>query len=401
MQVLLARAVICAVPLTQLQKNTLQLSPAPDEIFQRTLQATRVHNALKLWAVFRVPFWETSEPLLAGIAAAAVPAEDQVPSCLTPDPVTSSTGSESGEASSMARPRTKPATMRSLTASSTTSRSRGSLHAHSDDASSSDDPSSSDEEDWEARGPTASGGSPCVRSNDGNATTSSGGEAPLGRGPEFWNMLCPECPIPEFWVPRHAPDGLEDATGLTAVDAAPGSGGAFAVAPLRRESVHVLQGFACAGKADELSGLSPEAAVQVFLDQLDQIFGPSDGKATQGSDGKPGPASAAFVRGGLMDWAKEPFIEGGYSSPSLGVAAGARTALQALPGGTVFFAGEHTHERLNACLQGAMETGVRAAVQSVRSLRDAREIAAEAASEMDNPQAGVGCGLAVPVAVAP
>lgn len=394
-QVLLARAVICAVPLTQLQKQALRLSPAPGETFHRTLQATRVHNALKLWAVFRVPFWETAAPLLAGIAAAASPSEGQTPSALALSVVSSSTGSESDEVSPAAPDparRTKPAPVRSLTAGVSMSHSRRTLHAHSDDSS------SSGEEDGDTPGLATPSRCPRACSEDGNASTSSGEGELKSQGPEFWNMLCPECPIPEFWVPRHAPDGLEEVTGVTTVGAAQGSSGAPAVAPLCRESVHVLQGFACAGKADDLAGLGAEAAVQVFLDQLDQIFGASDGKCAQGLDSKPGPATSAFVRGGVMDWAKEPYIEGGYSSPSLGVAAGARTALQALPGGTVFFAGEHTHERLNACLQGAMETGVRAAAQSMRSLRGAREITIESATEIDSPACvGTGCAAAVAV----
>ena len=82
-----------------------------------------------------------------------------------------------------------------------------------------------------------------------------------------------------------------------------------------------------------------------------------------------GPATAAFVSGGMIDWSKERFIEGGYSSPSRDVPAGARAGLQETPGGVLFFAGEHTHEHLNSCLQGAMQTGRRAAQSVLAGVR--------------------------------
>lgn len=369
LQVLLARAVICAVPLTQLQKQALQLSPAPGPAFQRTLQATRVHNAVKLWAVFRVPFWESAAPLRRATAAAAAAAlsGDEIPSALALDGVPSYTGSDDMTESEpqtdagtpdMERapgaPRLKPA--RTLAAASSLSGSTRTLNAQCSIGGS----SPSDDED----------SVPSRTGSPAQSCSSNGTEE--GAAPEFWNMLCPECPVPEFWVPQHAPDGLEDATGAAVVGAADRTtGGRLAAAPLPVESVHVLQGFACAAKADALSALGPAAAVQVFLDQLDQIFSASDAKSPAAAAAA-GPASTAFVRGGVMDWGKEPYIEGGYSSPSVGLEAGARAALQGLPGGTVFFAGEHTHERLNACLQGAMETGVRAATQAMQSLGGGR-----------------------------
>eukprot|EP00892_Ulva_mutabilis_P009134 jgi/Ulvmu1/6593/UM003_0230.1 len=381
-EVLRARTVICAAPLTQLQNAALRFSPAPPAPFQRVLRATRVHNAVKIWAVFRVPFWEAAPRLRRASAAAAAAAaggssgEDSVDTLRveavpsTARKRTNPPASAAGEAgcggvapfASPAGPRLKPA--RSLGGSSLGRGSTWSLKADcmSDDTFLSDGEARSDTEQTSD-----------VPPGEGTSCGSARGDPGSEAAPEFWNMLCPECPIPEFWVPWHAPDGLDDATGATVVGAAQGASGAVVAAPVLPESVHVLQGFACAAKADELSSLSTEAAVQVFLDQLDRIFGESvdTGCSTDGGQGggsKGGPASAAFLRGGLMDWSKEPFVQGGYSSPSPGVAAGERAHLHALPGGTVFFAGEHTHERLNACLQGAMETGVRAAACALHSL---------------------------------
>jgi hypothetical protein len=173
------------------------------------------------------------------------------------------------------------------------------------------------------------------------------------QGPEFWDILCPDLDFPEIWAPQR-PEGIENGSSVTKVDGATSS------------QVHVLTAFVCSSKADALSKLGPEAAVQKLLAQLDLVFGQQSGHCS--NDETMRPATAAFVAGGMMDWSKEQYIQGGYSSPSLGMPAGARVGLQEAPGGKVFFAGEHTNEKLNSCLQGAMQTG-RLAAQSILAKR--------------------------------
>ena len=61
---------------------------------------------------------------------------------------------------------------------------------------------------------------------------------------------------------------------------------------------------------------------------------------------------------------------GAYSHPTLG-AAGKRAALAQPVGDALYFAGEATHEGVNPCIHGAMETGERAAAAVCASLKAA------------------------------
>jgi hypothetical protein len=90
-------------------------------------------------------------------------------------------------------------------------------------------------------------------------------------------------------------------------------------------------GFLAGERANSLSKMQPEAAVQKFLDQLDETFGDSQ---------QPRPASSAYVKAHIFDWAQEPYVGGAYSYPTLGAHDGDREALAAPVAGTVFFAGE-------------------------------------------------------------
>lgn len=279
-----AKAVICAVPLTQLQKRAITFEPLLEVPQQRLLDAITVKNAVKVWATFREPFWLSSSRLAAAAGAAVL---DRV------------SGDEAVK--------------------------------HSEERA------ADNETTVCGTGNECEGGSQAAPPKD------------CQRGPEFWDILCPDLEFPEIWAPR-CDGGAENGASVAEVHSS--------TAP-----VHVLTAFVCASKADALSRVGPEAAVQKLLAQLDLVFRQhQSGHSTV--EESVGPATAAFVRGGMVDWSKEPFIEGGYSSPSKGVPAGARAGLQETPGGMLFFAGEHTHEKLNSCLQGAMQTG-RCAAQSV------------------------------------
>lgn len=103
-------------------------------------------------------------------------------------------------------------------------------------------------------------------------------------------------------------------------------------------------GFLAGPRADALAGMGPHAAVQKFLAQLDEIFG---------SPQELQPATSAYAKAHVFDWAQEQWVGGAYSFPSYGAEDGDREALAAPVAGTLFFAGKHqdgvAQERLGAC----------------------------------------------------
>lgn len=90
-------------------------------------------------------------------------------------------------------------------------------------------------------------------------------------------------------------------------------------------------GFVAGERTKALAAMGAEAAVQKFLAQLDEMFGSAE---------QPQPATAAYVKAHVFDWAQEPYVAGAYSYPSLGAHDGDRDALAAPVAGTVFWAGE-------------------------------------------------------------
>ena len=84
--------------------------------------------------------------------------------------------------------------------------------------------------------------------------------------------------------------------------------------------------------------MGAEAAVQRFLAQLDQIVG---------SSADPKPATSAYAKAHVFDWAQEQWVGGAYSFPSYGAGASVPRAevrpeaLAAPVAGTIFFAGGH------------------------------------------------------------
>ena len=90
-----------------------------------------------------------------------------------------------------------------------------------------------------------------------------------------------------------------------------------------------------------------------MLRQLEQIF--------------PG-TSAAFTGLAYEDhWAEDPWVRGAYSFWKVGQAT-TYAALAAAPEGSLLFAGEHTSLENEGYLDGAVETGERAAHEVLRLL---------------------------------
>jgi len=98
-------------------------------------------------------------------------------------------------------------------------------------------------------------------------------------------------------------------------------------------------------------GPAPEQDVSWLLAQLDQLF--------------PG-TSATFTGRAYEDhWVQDPWTRGAYSSPGVGQAITYPT-IAAAPQGSILFAGEHTSMKNEGFLDGAVETGERAADEIIR-----------------------------------
>lgn len=163
---------------------------------------------------------------------------------------------------------------------------------------------------------------------------------------KLWDVVCVDCFLPELWIldfpARPVPKAAAEAFPPGCAD----------------RVKHVVTFFACGELADRLSETPKEDIVNGALDQLDQMFG---GK------GEGSPSRARFVASHVADWSSVETAGGAYTYPTLH-AAGSRAALAAPERDAVFFAGEATHVGVNPCMQGAMETGIRAADEVLKSL---------------------------------
>lgn len=151
----------------------------------------------------------------------------------------------------------------------------------------------------------------------------------------MYDIVCPDSFVPEFWM-------------LTYPHTAPGQGHPY-----------LITGFLAGESADAVARMPEQTAVTAFLKQLDTIFASKE---------DPTPATSALASSQICDWSKEHYVRGAYTYPTLGAELGDRELLAAPVQGTVFFAGEATSLALNPCIQGALETGQRAATQIKASL---------------------------------
>jgi monoamine oxidase len=153
---------------------------------------------------------------------------------------------------------------------------------------------------------------------------------------DFFDTVCPGGFVPEFWT----------------------LGSAKKAAGAAQDGVSaVMTGFLAGRFAREAAAAGEDATVRRALAQLDEMFG-VDGST---------PASDAFVRAHVTDWATDPHALGAYSLPSAGARVGDREALAAPAwDGALLFAGEATHPAVNPCVQAALQTGVRAGREAVK-----------------------------------
>jgi len=114
----------------------------------------------------------------------------------------------------------------------------------------------------------------------------------------------------------------------------------------RSNEAPVLTAYAGATLADRLVKFGNDAAVQIALEDLSQLFGNQ--------------AKTNYTSGMVLNWQREPYIEMAYSFCPVGT-AGLRRVLSYPIDGVLFFAGEATSVERNATVHGAVESGRRAA----------------------------------------
>ncbi|HEY5093970.1 MAG TPA: NAD(P)/FAD-dependent oxidoreductase [Candidatus Eremiobacteraceae bacterium] len=109
-------------------------------------------------------------------------------------------------------------------------------------------------------------------------------------------------------------------------------------------------------KATALSGVSQDELIDRALSGLDALLG------------EPALLRAEFERGFTHDWRRDPFARGAYSYVAVG-GGDARATLAAPVDETLFFAGEATaNDGQGGTVNGALETGERAAREAADSI---------------------------------
>ena len=123
--------------------------------------------------------------------------------------------------------------------------------------------------------------------------------------------------------------------------------------PVRSE---LIVAWAGGPKATALSGASQEDRIGRALNGFGALFG------------EPALAREEFEGGVMHDWSHDPFARGAYSYVAVG-GGDARAALAAPVDDTLFFAGEATsNDGQGGTVNGALETGERAAREAAKAL---------------------------------
>jgi monoamine oxidase len=124
--------------------------------------------------------------------------------------------------------------------------------------------------------------------------------------------------------------------------------------PVRSE---LIVAWAGGPRAIALSGAAEGDLIERALNGFGELFN------------KPELARNEFEGGLTHDWSRDPFARGAYSYVAVG-GRDARAALAAPVDDTLFFAGEATStDGQSGTVNGALETGARAAAEAVASLR--------------------------------
>jgi monoamine oxidase len=122
------------------------------------------------------------------------------------------------------------------------------------------------------------------------------------------------------------------------------------------ERTDLILAWAGGPKATALGGVSPAELIDRALSGLGALLG------------EPALVRAELERGFTHDWGQDPFARGAYSYVAVG-GMGARATLAAPVDDTLFFAGEATsNDGQGGTVNGALETGERAAREAAWSL---------------------------------
>lgn len=116
-------------------------------------------------------------------------------------------------------------------------------------------------------------------------------------------------------------------------------------------SVPILTGWAGGPAAERLAGMESERIVERALSSLTRSFALEQSLLTKLLEAQH-----------LVDWQQDPWARGAYSYVTVG-AMNAPHRLAEPIAGTLFFAGEATHDRLGGTVAGALASGYRAADQ--------------------------------------
>jgi len=183
---------------------------------------------------------------------------------------------------------------------------------------------------------------------------------------ELHGMICGNCFIPEFWF--ESPDRVG---GLMPESAIPE--GEIPHLKIDKKT-YLVTAYACAKSAEKISSLSREEIIKNVLAQLDEIWGGKEFTNVL-SDNRPGakkvspellknppnPGTLFYLDAMVVDWGKNQYIRGGYSSPSFGTTPKMREIWQFPVKDSLYFVGEAFNKASIMTLHGAMETSVVAA----------------------------------------
>lgn len=192
----------------------------------------------------------------------------------------------------------------------------------------------------------------------------------------FWpatldGLICAGCDFPEFWFEEKVvtcPMGKK-----------------------AKKSLYYITAFAMADFAKRLAEIGHAAAVDLLLEQLEDMFCKAPPTARQGGEKRhgqekqrwennrsradkiryfrPGTARAAYCGSLWVDWSRVPYVHTGYSCASLREPRWARPCLrQPYWSGRLHFAGEHTTAVHSPTINGAQMEGVRVARELCQQL---------------------------------
>lgn len=153
---------------------------------------------------------------------------------------------------------------------------------------------------------------------------------------DLFDVVCTNCFLPEFWITEYPKSSVAREAKSTKE------------AALIAETVGLVTFFVAGDLAGELDRMPEHIVFKRAIEQLDMIFDTS--------------CAEHVTTKKIVSWSQERLVQGAYTHPTVN-AGDARMMLAAPVANTLFFAGEATHTGVNPCLQGAMETGERAAAQ--------------------------------------